>query len=173
MFNCWNLRKAKRHNNRLHVAHDSCHLFTGPTFGPRWPPLAPVGPRVSIGPHWPPLAPISSHWPPLAPVGTHWPPSLKCECKHDAISTRSMPTMNAMTNKPKQTNISARREEHTRIQTQCFQRVHAVQLTSASMPVHSSCPFGRLRPPLMPLRRPCSVAPQRICAMRALQHHNA
>ena len=113
MFNCWNLRKAKRHNNRLHVAHDSCHLFTGPTFGPRWPPLAPVGPRVSIGPHWPPLAPISSHWPPLAPVGTHWPPSLKCECKHDAISTRSMPTMNAMTNKPKQTNISARREEHT------------------------------------------------------------
>ncbi len=84
-----------------------------------------------------------------------------------------MPTMNAMTNKPKQTNISERVEEHTRIQTQCFQRVHAVQLTSASMPVHSSCPFGRVRPPLMPVRRPCSVAPQRICAMRALQHHNA
>ena len=32
MFNCWNLRKAKRHNNGLHIAHDSCHLFTGPTF---------------------------------------------------------------------------------------------------------------------------------------------
>ena len=30
MFNCWNLRKAKRHNNGLHIAHDSCHLFTGP-----------------------------------------------------------------------------------------------------------------------------------------------
>ena len=27
-----NLRKAKRHNNGLHIAHDSCHLFTGPTF---------------------------------------------------------------------------------------------------------------------------------------------
>ena len=25
--NCWNLRKAKRHNNLLHIAHDSCHLF--------------------------------------------------------------------------------------------------------------------------------------------------
>ena len=29
--NCWNHRKAKRHDNGLHIAHDPCHLFTGPT----------------------------------------------------------------------------------------------------------------------------------------------
>ena len=28
---CWNFRKAKRQNNGLHNAPESCHLFTGPT----------------------------------------------------------------------------------------------------------------------------------------------
>ena len=98
MFNCWNLRRAKRHNNGLHIAHDSCHLFTGPTLkkqqniileltvrkwppfapiGPHcshWPPLAPVSPLAPIGPRWPPLATIGPRWPTLAPIGSRWHP---------------------------------------------------------------------------------------------------
>ena len=31
MFNGYNPPKSKRHNNGLHIAHDSCYLFTGPT----------------------------------------------------------------------------------------------------------------------------------------------
>ena len=152
MFNCWNLRKAKRHNNRLHVAHDSCHLFSGPTFGSRWPPLVPVGPRVSIGSHWPPLAPISSHWPPLAPVCNHGAPSLKCVFKHDATSTRSMPTMNTMTNKPKQTtyrqdvkNTHAYKRNIFNVCMPFNLRRHPCRSTQAALSAESGlrlCPFA-------------------------------
>ena len=31
MFNGYNPPTSKRHNNGLHIAHDSCYLFTGPT----------------------------------------------------------------------------------------------------------------------------------------------
>ena len=49
--------------------------------------------------------------------------------QHDAISTRSMLTMRAMTNKPKQANISTRHQQNTSIQTSFVQHVHADQLS--------------------------------------------